>query len=102
MTEKDVPTHTLDSGETRRPIEAKVVVVAGPDEGIEVPLDRTIGVGTDPSCNLVLHDPKVSRRHLSIQASGARVVVKDLGSRNGTLLGGARIVEADVPLGAVL
>jgi DNA-binding NtrC family response regulator len=31
-----------------------------------------------------------------------RILVEDLGSRNGTFLGGARIVQADVPLGAVL
>src|SRR5262249_31450990 len=31
-----------------------------------------------------------------------RFVVKDLGSRNGTFLGGVRLKEADVPLGAVI
>src|SRR5207245_2944551 len=59
-------------------------------------------IGTDAACALVLHDPAVSRRHCTVRVEGARIRVKDLGSRNGTLLGGARIVEAEVPLGAVL
>lgn len=84
------------------PITAKIVVVGGPDEGLEVPLDDVVELGTDPACSLVLHDPKVSRRHASIRVAGGRILVKDLGSRSGTLLGGTRLLEADVPLGAVL
>jgi DNA-binding NtrC family response regulator len=44
----------------------------------------------------------VSRRHATIAAVGGRLLVRDLGSRNGTFLGGARLVQAEVPLGAVL
>src|SRR5262249_61252179 len=74
----------------------------GPDEGREVPLDRVVEIGADPACQLVLHDPAVSRRHASISYVAGRLVVRDLGSRNGTLFGGARIKDAQVPLGAVL
>jgi DNA-binding NtrC family response regulator len=78
------------------------VVVAGPDEGREIALDATAEVGADPACTLVLHDRSVSRRHVSITVSGARVVVHDLGSRNGTFFGGARIKDGEIPIGAVL
>jgi transcriptional regulator with GAF, ATPase, and Fis domain len=80
----------------------KVVVVAGPDEGLEVPLDGKLEVGAEPPCDVVLRDPAVSRRHAAIALDGARIVVTDLGSRNGTFLGSARLKEAEVPLGAVL
>jgi len=40
---------------------------------------------------LVLDDPQISRRHLSLGASGGRVLVTDLGSTNGTLVDGRRI-----------
>lgn len=40
---------------------------------------------------LVLDDPQISRRHLSLQASGRHVRVTDLGSTNGTLVDGRRI-----------
>jgi DNA-binding NtrC family response regulator len=93
---------TDDSGTTGPSVACKIVVLAGPDEGREHALDGPLEVGTDEACDLVLHDPKVSRRHLFIRAKGSLVHVKDLGSRNGTLLGGARLIEADVPLGAVI
>lgn len=41
---------------------------------------------------LVLDDPKISRRHLSLQATSGSIRVTDLGSRNGTLVDGRRIV----------
>jgi DNA-binding NtrC family response regulator len=83
-------------------IAPKLVVVAGTDEGLEVPLERSIEVGTDPTCGLVLHDPAVSRRHAAFKCGEGSIAIKDLGSRNGTFLGGTRLIEAEVPLGAVV
>jgi transcriptional regulator with GAF, ATPase, and Fis domain len=85
-----------------RSVDAKLVVVGGPDEGHEVPLGVVTEVGTDPSCELTLTDSSVSRKHAQFTQQHGAIRVKDLGSRNGTLLGGARIVEADLPLGSVL
>lgn len=81
---------------------AKLAVVSGPDEGREAPLDLVAEIGTDPSCDLALTDTAVSKRHLRVTAQGGRIHVKDLGSRNGTFLGGTRLVEAEVPLGVVI
>jgi DNA-binding NtrC family response regulator len=80
----------------------KVAVTAGPDEGREVPVQTMLEIGTEPSCGLVLTDPSVSRKHLLITVAGGCVVAKDLGSRNGTFFGGARIREVELPLGAVV
>jgi transcriptional regulator with GAF, ATPase, and Fis domain len=80
----------------------KLVVVAGVDAGVEIPLDGVVEVGSDPGCGLPLRDPSVSRRHASFACVAGTVVVKDLGSRNGTLLGGVRVLEAEVQLGALL
>jgi len=107
MTSADEPRFTADPsgpqlGITRPAVAAKLVVVSGGDEGVEAPLHSLVLVGADPSCDLVLHDSAVSRRHLSVSSAGTRILVKDLGSRNGTFLGGTRLVEAEVPLGAVL
>jgi len=81
---------------------AKLVVVAGPDEGAEVPLEGSTRVGTAPDCELVLSDEHISRCHVVFEAGGGRIAVKDAGSLNGTFLGGARVVEAELPLGSVL
>ena len=103
MTERSP--HTLDHrgprGDTT-PVAAKLVVVSGPDEGLEVPLEGTVVVGQDQTAGLPLRDTAVSRRHASFERSGAGFAVRDLGSKNGTFLGGARLHEAELPLGAVV
>ena len=53
-------------------------------------------VGRSPVNDLVLHDPSVSGRHLSVWLAGGRVAVEDLGSRNGTFTeDGRRLVGVD-------
>ncbi len=55
-------------------------------------LDRgllTIGRGQD--CDLVLPDTQVSRHHAELRRHGDQWLVVDLGSTNGTFVGGARL-----------
>jgi DNA-binding NtrC family response regulator len=101
--------HTVDpkgprSGSTGGPLPValKLAVIAGPDEGLEAPIKTMADIGTGPECQLKLTDPSVSRRHVSVAVTGSAITVKDLGSRNGTFLWGARLADAEVPLGAVL
>jgi pilus assembly protein CpaF len=59
----------------------------------------TVVVGRDPSCDLRLQEPSISRRHLALRRLGAQVLVRDL-STNGTFMGGVRLdherpIEAD-------
>jgi transcriptional regulator with GAF, ATPase, and Fis domain len=75
-----------------------VHVEEGPDRGRSLTLDarspmRAL-VGVSHTCDLNLHDPEVSRRHLAIEIAGVQLRVTDLGSLNGTRVGGLRIVEA--------
>lgn len=58
-----------------------------------VPLDRTIQIGRSPSNDVVLKEPKVSRKHAEIQYVGGRYVLMDLESSNGTYVGGKRVSE---------
>jgi DNA-binding NtrC family response regulator len=51
-------------------------------------------VGTSASADLVVRDPTVSSRHCALSVLGAGVVIEDLGSRNGTFVGSARVREA--------
>ena len=49
-------------------------------------------VGRSPiSSGVVIDDPKVSREHFRLSASGSGIAVEDLGSTNGTVLNGARL-----------
>jgi len=53
-------------------------------------------VGRDPGCNIVVKSPEVSGRHAELIVRGSDVSIRDLGSRNGTFVGGQRLT-ADSP-----
>jgi DNA-binding NtrC family response regulator len=61
-----------------------------------------ITVGKDAACDLVVDDPFVSARHLRIEARDGRWQAVDLGSTNGTFVGGARVGRAELALGVRL
>ena len=78
-------------------------VVGGPDLGLTV-TDATgpVTIGNAEGNSLRLTDPSVSRFHVELSRKGDRVLVKDLGSTNGTVVNGVQLMEAAVPPGAVL
>lgn len=81
-----------------------LVVIEGPLTGMSVPL-RESGtlIGRNPECALVLDDDYASGRHLNIHRRDAGWVAEDLGSTNGTYLGGRRLTEvAPVTVGSQL
>jgi len=51
-------------------------------------------IGTHESNDLRLTDTRVSRFHCEIVVEGANARIRDLGSRNGTVVDGVRVVEA--------
>jgi pSer/pThr/pTyr-binding forkhead associated (FHA) protein len=71
-----------------------VEVASGPDKGRKVStLDALVRVGSDPSNDLVLTDPTVSRRHIEIERRANGLLLRDLGSRNGTFVEGRQILQ---------
>ena len=53
-------------------------------------------VGRDPAAQIVLGDQEVSAFHCELRAVSEGILVKDLGSTNGTFLGAVRVREAIV------
>ncbi|OJH38491.1 AAA family ATPase [Cystobacter ferrugineus] len=84
-----------DSPPTRIQVrEWTVEVNAGPDKGKKVTTqDALLRVGSDPASDLVLSDQTVSRRHLELERSSQGILLRDLGSRNGTFLDGHRVIQ---------
>jgi len=48
-------------------------------------------VGREPGVTVWLDSPKVSRHHARVVVTGASAMIEDLGSKNGTIVRGARI-----------
>ena len=83
-------------------VQAKLVVLSGEDEGLEQPIVAKVVVGTDPGAHLVLRDRRVSRKHAEFTIDEGRILLRDIGSRNGTFVGQHRVVETELPLGAIV
>jgi len=63
---------------------------------------RPVVVGAHATCDLVLADPQVSRRHAELAITPEGIRLKDLGSTNGTWYQGTRVTEVVVPAGATI
>jgi two-component system response regulator GlrR len=59
-------------------------------------------IGSHASNEIAIDDPTVSRFHCEIQTDGSRARVRDLDSRNGTVLDGVMVREAYLRSGSVL
>ncbi|WP_437872563.1 sigma 54-interacting transcriptional regulator [Sorangium sp. So ce363] len=89
---------SFDEGRALR-LPAVSVTVTLPDRRtLTAPLDlRPLLVGAGADCDLVLADPRASRRHCEIRLTEQGVLLRDLGSKNGTLIRDVRIREAFLP-----
>jgi DNA-binding NtrC family response regulator len=78
------------------------VVIKGPDRGESVRLqeNKPVFFGSSPTCEMVLSDKTVSRRHMSAELSGDEVIVRDNESTNGTFIQGSRFKEINIGFGA--
>ena len=67
-----------------------LVVISGGDMGMRKSVDRTLLVGRDPACDLVLTDALVSSRHALLEDRGDCWALIDLDSTNGTSVNGTK------------
>ena len=77
--------------------------VIGGDAGraeIDLSLPATLGRGRDVSVNL--SHPLVSRRHCELVEEDGQLVVRDLGSLNGTFVGSEQVDQATLAPGDLL
>jgi DNA-binding NtrC family response regulator/pSer/pThr/pTyr-binding forkhead associated (FHA) protein len=89
------------AGEAARPAARLRVREKGRERVVPLEGDA-LTVGSDPGNGLVLSDPFVSGRHLALERRDGRWRVRDLGSTNGTVLGGVRVRDAELAPGATL
>ncbi len=93
----DVPERLRSYGVYDR---ATVIVVAGPNPGQLFVLGDHATIGRDPDAEIHIDDTWVSRKHARIERPENRgCTLVDLGSRNGTFVGGARVERHELRSG---
>jgi hypothetical protein len=72
-------------------LNAKLVVVGGDAQFDQVELKLPVVIGRGLEVDLAVSDELISRRHAEITEQNGRLMVRDLGSRNGTFVNNRRI-----------
>jgi hypothetical protein len=85
-----------------RGLRVSVAILSGPRKGQAVTLEKPRFVlgRSGGDADLELPDPQASRAHAALECRGARVTLRDLGSRNGTFCGDDRIQAREIESGA--
>jgi len=73
-----------------------VAVLQGKASGEIFPVTKARMTLGRADCDIVLDDPECSREHAVIEVLGSRVMLRDLGSTNGTFLGGKRVDQGEL------
>jgi transcriptional regulator with GAF, ATPase, and Fis domain len=78
-------------------MQASVIVREGKRQfTVELRKSETV-IGRDPAADIIVNDTATSRRHAMIVAADeGRYVIRDLESRNGTLVNGAKVKEKEL------
>jgi Nif-specific regulatory protein len=72
----------------------RLLGIAGPFQGTAFSLlERNVSIGRESSNDLWIADPSLSRRHCLLLPQGGQCAIRDLGSRNGTLVNGVPVEE---------
>jgi pSer/pThr/pTyr-binding forkhead associated (FHA) protein len=86
----------------KTPMDAKLVVVGSQITPKEIKLQLPVIIGRGRQATLVLPHPLVSRRHCEIVEHQGFLLVRDLGSLNGTFVDQHRIEQKILPPGGLL
>jgi hypothetical protein len=78
-------------------MEAKLVVVGGKANKEEIPLKLPIIIGRSREAGLTISHPMISRRHCEVFEADGLLMIRDLGSLNGTVIGGQQVKESPLP-----
>jgi Nif-specific regulatory protein len=72
----------------------RLVALTGPASDTTYPLqDSEVGIGRGVSNQICISDPVLSRQHCVIERTGEQYIIRDLGSRHGTVVNGMPVSE---------
>jgi hypothetical protein len=86
--------------EMARPGKSKLICIAGVIKSKSFPVDvAKMTFGRNPASDIFLEDLSVSREHAMIKATGDKLEVVDLGSRNGVEVNGRKVMSKILNVG---
>ncbi len=89
---------SVDEGRSLRLPNLRVTLTLPDRRTLAKPLGlEPLVLGQSDTCDIIVADPKVSRRHCELRLTEEGVLLVDLGSRNGTMVRDLRIIEAFLP-----
>lgn len=71
----------------------RLVILSGPLKDRIFEIAGAVSIGRSPENVMHLDDLQVSRKHAIVERDGRGVMLRDLGSGNGTFVGGRRVIE---------
>jgi DNA-binding NtrC family response regulator len=109
MAENEIRDTTLatDEGKTLKGGPAvrrfRLTVLDGPKPGLQWQSESDhCAIGLQPSNDLVLEEPTVSRFHCEVQIGTGGARIRDLDSKNGTIVDGVSVIEARLRDGSLI
>ena len=73
-----------------------LVAQDGPLKGQRWQLSKTLVLGREPTCDVVIADRQISRYHARLTPTPEGVILEDMGSKNGTHHNGTSLTAPDV------
>lgn len=90
-------TEKADLSERSSSYEPYLIQISGRETGQMHNLaGRTVKLGRDPSCQVVLDDPHVSRFHAEVFTEGGKISIRDAGSTNGIFVNGKKVESQEL------
>jgi len=71
---------------------SRIYVLCAKGKSFAIPIGAHI-IGRDPNCQVWIDSDAISRRHARITIRDGHASIEDLGSKNGTMVGGRRVSE---------
>ena len=73
-----------------------LVADTGPEKGTVIPIVERLEIGRALDCDISILEPALSRKHAELDLDGDTLIIRDLGSINGTWVNGNKIDEVEL------
>lgn len=69
----------------------QLIADSGPEKGQHIPIRTRIEIGRALDCDISILEPALSRKHAEVEPEDSDLILRDLGSANGTHVNGEKV-----------